>query len=201
MTHVTCRLTAKNRDQLRNPALGNRVWATFTFFCCRYIKGFITRAGEPTDENQRFIRYMKYNYLTTLKKKLPSSVLDKSWPASPVALQQVNFRAVQVMKSLHAPPGVRNKSRVIVDNVRQYDREQKCFPTLTEGRQRRGRDHVVRQTAADGGSGDREGPTADGRHFDGRTSGRLVRGGNADQADRRHEPVVNTFTVSTSVLL
>jgi len=31
MTHVTCRLTAKNRDQLRNRTLGNRVWATFTF--------------------------------------------------------------------------------------------------------------------------------------------------------------------------
>jgi len=31
MTHVTCRLTAKNRDQLRNPTLGNRVWASF--FC------------------------------------------------------------------------------------------------------------------------------------------------------------------------
>jgi len=31
MTHVTCRLTVKNRDQLRNPALGNRVRATFTF--------------------------------------------------------------------------------------------------------------------------------------------------------------------------
>jgi len=29
MTHVTCRLTAKNRDQLRNSMLGNRVWATF----------------------------------------------------------------------------------------------------------------------------------------------------------------------------
>ena len=29
MTHVTCRLTAKNRDQLRDPTLGNRVWATF----------------------------------------------------------------------------------------------------------------------------------------------------------------------------
>ena len=25
------RLTAKNRDQLRNSALGDRVWATFTF--------------------------------------------------------------------------------------------------------------------------------------------------------------------------
>ena len=31
MTHVTCRLTAKNRDQLRNPTLDNRVWAAFTF--------------------------------------------------------------------------------------------------------------------------------------------------------------------------
>jgi len=29
MTQVTCRLTAKNRDQLRNPTLGNRVWPTF----------------------------------------------------------------------------------------------------------------------------------------------------------------------------
>jgi len=29
MTHVTCRLTAKKRDQLRNPTLGNRIWATF----------------------------------------------------------------------------------------------------------------------------------------------------------------------------
>ena len=32
MTHVTCRLTAENRDQHRNPTLGNLVWATFTFF-------------------------------------------------------------------------------------------------------------------------------------------------------------------------
>jgi len=31
MTHITGRLTAKNRDQLRNPTLGNRVWANFTF--------------------------------------------------------------------------------------------------------------------------------------------------------------------------
>jgi len=35
MTHVTCRLTAKNRDQLRNPTLGNQVWATFTFLKTR----------------------------------------------------------------------------------------------------------------------------------------------------------------------
>jgi len=29
--HVTCRLTAKNRDQLRNPTLGNRVWLPLPF--------------------------------------------------------------------------------------------------------------------------------------------------------------------------
>jgi len=31
MTHITCRLTAKKRDQLRNPTLCTQVWATFTF--------------------------------------------------------------------------------------------------------------------------------------------------------------------------
>jgi len=32
LTNVTCRLTAKYRDQLRNPTLGNEVWATFLPF-------------------------------------------------------------------------------------------------------------------------------------------------------------------------
>jgi len=32
MTHVTCRLTAKNRYQLRNRILGNGVWATYYFY-------------------------------------------------------------------------------------------------------------------------------------------------------------------------
>jgi len=43
VTHVTCRLTAKNRDQLRNPTLGNRVWASFTFF-------FTMLEVEPTSQ-------------------------------------------------------------------------------------------------------------------------------------------------------
>ena len=29
MTHITCRLTAKNRDQLRDPTFCNTVWANF----------------------------------------------------------------------------------------------------------------------------------------------------------------------------
>jgi len=32
MTHVSCRLTAMNRGQIWNPTLGNRVWASFTFY-------------------------------------------------------------------------------------------------------------------------------------------------------------------------
>jgi len=39
ITHVTCRLTAKNRDQLRNPTLGNRVWVTFAFLSVAVASG------------------------------------------------------------------------------------------------------------------------------------------------------------------
>jgi len=48
MTHVTCRLTAKNRDQLRDPTLGNRVWATFTFFYQQHTD-FIGRYPQLAD--------------------------------------------------------------------------------------------------------------------------------------------------------
>ena len=48
MTHVTCRLTVKNRDQLRNPTLGNRVWATFTFLSTGLI--FVTPVASGAAE-------------------------------------------------------------------------------------------------------------------------------------------------------
>jgi len=48
ITHVTCRLTAKNRDQLRKPTLGNRVWATFTFSHGVYLY-FSTGNGQPRE--------------------------------------------------------------------------------------------------------------------------------------------------------
>jgi len=58
MSHITCRLTAKNRDQLRYPTLGNRVWATFFILhvVCLYIcrhnyaveRGLVLRfCGQP----------------------------------------------------------------------------------------------------------------------------------------------------------
>ena len=40
MTYVTCRVTVKNRDQLRNPTLGNWLWATFTIFTTGDIFSF-----------------------------------------------------------------------------------------------------------------------------------------------------------------
>ena len=36
VTHVTCRLTAKNRDQLRNPTLGNRMWVGYLYLFTTY---------------------------------------------------------------------------------------------------------------------------------------------------------------------
>jgi len=45
MTHITCRLTAKNRDQLRNRTLGNRVWATFLYRSACIGQNLLTTGG------------------------------------------------------------------------------------------------------------------------------------------------------------
>jgi len=57
MTHVTCRLTAKNQDQRRNPTLGNQVWATFTFF---------TRRGQdsPTSVLAELALFMMFSFVS-----------------------------------------------------------------------------------------------------------------------------------------
>ena len=46
MTNVTCRLTAKNRDQLRDPTLSNRVCTTFTFLLADFL---VTQCGASMD--------------------------------------------------------------------------------------------------------------------------------------------------------
>jgi len=58
MTHITCRLTAKNRDQLRNPTLGHRVWATYTFLILPGVRtslfnSLIYHAYLPREKNIR----------------------------------------------------------------------------------------------------------------------------------------------------
>jgi len=55
MTHVTCRLTAKDRDQLRNTTLDNRVWATFLVWC-HHEKSSVVWCGVSTPHPHYFSR-------------------------------------------------------------------------------------------------------------------------------------------------
>ena len=74
MTHVTCGLTAENRDQLRNSTLGNRVWATFTFlpplsFPLQRLRGLGSALAPPADPgrarppNAFFMQFTAQNLL------------------------------------------------------------------------------------------------------------------------------------------
>jgi len=53
MIHVTCRLTAKNRDQLRNPTLDNRVRATFTL---PDLENFAMASGSRCQQNSPTVK-------------------------------------------------------------------------------------------------------------------------------------------------
>jgi len=61
MTHVTCRLTTKNQDQLRNPMLGSQVWATLCLYLI-YLLPRDTRThpfNGPLYGTTRVSRYQK----------------------------------------------------------------------------------------------------------------------------------------------
>ncbi|CDQ90490.1 unnamed protein product [Oncorhynchus mykiss] len=51
-----------------------------------FIKGFIYRHNERCPENEYFLDYVRYSFLMKLRRNLPKSVLDKSWPTAPTAL-------------------------------------------------------------------------------------------------------------------
>ena len=57
MTHSTCRLTAKNRDQLRNPTFGNRVWVTSVVKVDRRIRWHYTTTILRLRIGARLTRY------------------------------------------------------------------------------------------------------------------------------------------------
>lgn len=56
----------------------------------KFIKGFITRNQSASEENTDFIAYVRKSYLLLLAKRLPSSVLDKSWPKPPGSMVEVS---------------------------------------------------------------------------------------------------------------
>ena len=53
MTHVICRLTAKNWYQLRKPTLGNQVWATLTFFTANRAVAYLCRQARTARDRSR----------------------------------------------------------------------------------------------------------------------------------------------------
>jgi len=81
MTHITCRLSAKNRDQLRKPTLGNRVWATFTFYLLSLSLKFVAcllvrvRVAEAPSNLRHFFVVESRNITANVSWKAPLSDL------------------------------------------------------------------------------------------------------------------------------
>ena len=87
MTHVTCRLTAKNRDQLRNGTLGNRVWATFifTFIGSNILEAFTSISRRRWTRATRYLkRIVLYTELDVQSDNLSKVVGQTSTVASNV---------------------------------------------------------------------------------------------------------------------
>lgn len=55
-----------------------------------FIKGFITRNGPETPENRRFLAIAKVHWLKRLSTRLPTRVLDLSWPPCPATCQEAS---------------------------------------------------------------------------------------------------------------
>ncbi|XP_057676304.1 unconventional myosin-Ic-like [Corythoichthys intestinalis] len=63
----------------------------------RFIKGFIYRHEDYCPENDYFLDHVRYSFLMKLSKNLPTSVLDKSWLASPPSVSE----ASEHLRKLH----------------------------------------------------------------------------------------------------
>ena len=103
MTHVTCGPTAKNRDQLRNPTLGNRVRATGTFtvlwrqkwtYCVEDGAGVEAAADVGhVDEHRRIAgrqlgAQRVQRHRTTVQRRLPSSSHRAPHHSTPQLIRQ-----------------------------------------------------------------------------------------------------------------
>ncbi|XP_076849462.1 unconventional myosin-Ic-like, partial [Brachyhypopomus gauderio] len=51
-----------------------------------FIKGFILRNEPRCPGNEYFLDHVRFSYLMTVKRNLPKSVLDKTWPRPPPSL-------------------------------------------------------------------------------------------------------------------
>uniref|UniRef100_A0AAQ4RRK7 Myosin Ic, paralog b n=1 Tax=Gasterosteus aculeatus aculeatus TaxID=481459 RepID=A0AAQ4RRK7_GASAC len=56
----------------------------------KFIKGFIYRHEDYCPENEYFLDHVRYSFLKNLRKNLPRSVLDKTWPTPPPSLVEAS---------------------------------------------------------------------------------------------------------------
>ena len=128
MTHITCKLTAKNRDQLRKPTLGNRVWATFTFSslqvaarcrgCCLFRRPAAASESALPGDDDRPAWLDRAHLVSSLRQSSVAGVVDEGLGHGPSGLAAV-------------PPAARR--RVAVRQGHQADR---CRSLHVHGYQR-----------------------------------------------------------------
>nr|XP_055055750.1 unconventional myosin-Ic isoform X1 [Misgurnus anguillicaudatus] len=56
----------------------------------KLIKGFILRNEPRCPDNEYFLDHVRYSYLMKVRRNLPKSVLDKSWPKPPPSLTEAS---------------------------------------------------------------------------------------------------------------
>uniref|UniRef100_A0A668ASF7 Myosin Ic, paralog a n=1 Tax=Myripristis murdjan TaxID=586833 RepID=A0A668ASF7_9TELE len=89
--------TTEDALEAKKPAIGE------------FIKGFIYRHEEYCPENEYFLDHVRYSFLKKLRKNLPKSVLDKSWPTPPPSL----IEASEHLRWLHMQNMMRKYCRRI----------------------------------------------------------------------------------------
>ena len=146
MIHVICRLTGKNRDQLRNPTLGNRVWATSTFLyinsdlvsyrcvpdprcaltCCEHSTRNVTEqlpgrrqsAATPVNQSDRVIQSAAADFvIVTPRRDDPAQICVAS--QSPLPSHDCVTRAARRALSLVINPRNSSFSVLTATNVAQ----------------------------------------------------------------------------------
>ena len=100
MTHVTCRLSGKNWNQLRNNAVGNRVWAAF--LSLQYTRAFvITRTS--LSQNERVWEKVAVDFCGTNTVPEPTMVAMTTTPL-PSTSSSTSSVAVTTTQSTSTTP-------------------------------------------------------------------------------------------------
>ncbi|XP_046657965.1 unconventional myosin IC-like [Daphnia pulicaria] len=62
-----------------------------------FINGFMKRNEPLNSANEKFLGFVRFHYLMRLTKKLPESIMDKSWSDAPASCQEAN----DVLRSMY----------------------------------------------------------------------------------------------------